>query len=614
MQSTTPSTPDKTFYWQGLEEFLAVEALPDGIHRLRLSTSDGKPLTLDLRVHLDMGAPMTVHFYGAQQIPRKDTDPIFGALPTSRALGSSYVLIHDPTLSLSVDIGLAWYEGYQGFAAAPTIRATLRHLAEISHAPRTVLWGGSAGGYAVLRHVGYIPNAVGFVWNPQTAITRYQPAPVRRYANLAFGTDDLARGASRTPGVTVDLTALPQMPWSESPIVYLQEADDRHVSRHLAYLLAEHFPDVSREVVLRDTLFGLITPNFYLHQSLWEPGHTRPPKAAMNEFLRRLLDTSHDLPEILQTLQQTSHELIRSSKSSFREPVSFELDAPVRPDPSRFRMVQWGSRFGRAATAYMAGSAPVLVTRSILGQSIITAFSVRKSPVPKTALDLAATANSEQRQDLLRDRRASAKAEFSADSNVEVVVLDLLEEVRGTVNAGNGFIVTNHGFLRRTDGSQLTEHVFGTERHRTLWKSRLERLSAASIENEVTLIILDADAEQLTAQDWDWLGIPQPTSEVLGHWSALIDEAKQQLSAATWISAQVNAPLEDVARATGESLVKVLTEFKSSGKTNRESNSEDICGLDHPSRESLQADGPLFRVDRKIEKRTINHLDNSIEN
>ena len=442
MQRTTPSPSDKTFYWQGLEEFLAVDSLQDGIHRVRLSTSGGRALTLDLRIHLDHGTPMTVHFYGAQQIPRKDTDPIFGALPTSRALGTSYVLVHDPTLSLSVDIGLAWYEGYKGFAAAPTIRAVLCHLAEVSQAPRTVLWGGSAGGYAVLRHVGNLPNSVAFVWNPQTAITRYQPAPVRRYANLAFGTDDLASGAASTPGITVDLTALPQMPWVKSPIVYLQEADDRHVSRHLAYLLAEHFPDLSREVVLRDTLFGLVTPNFYLHQSLWEPGHTRPPKSAMNEFLRRLLDTSHDLPEILSTLQQTSHELIRSSKSSFREPVSFELDAPVSPDASRIRTVQWGSRFGRAATAHMADSTPMLVTRSILGQSIITAFSVRKSPTPKTALALDSAANSEQRQDLLRDRRASAKVEFSEDSDVDVVVLDLFEEIRGTVNAGNGFIVT----------------------------------------------------------------------------------------------------------------------------------------------------------------------------
>ncbi|WP_432790798.1 DUF6270 domain-containing protein [Brevibacterium sp. K11IcPPYGO002] len=587
MQSTTPATPDKTFYWQGLEEFLAVDALPDGIHRLRLSTSNGTALTLDLRIHLDQGAPMTVHFYGAQQFPRKNTDPIFGALPTSRDLGSSYVLIHDPTLSLSVDIGLAWYEGYKGFAAAPTIRTVLCHLAEISNAPRTVLWGGSAGGYAVLRHVGTIPNAVGFVWNPQTAITRYQPAPVRRYANLAFDSDDLARGAASTPGITVDLTTLPQMPWSKSSIVYLQEADDRHVSRHLAYLLADQFPEVSREVVRRDTLFGLITPNFYLHQSLWEPGHTRPPKSAMNAFLRRLLDMSLDLPEILSTLQQTSHDLIRASKSSFRGPVRFELDAPVKPVSSRIRTVQWGSRFGREVTAQMTDTAPALVTRSILGQSIITAFSVRKSPIPKTALDLAATANSEQRQYLLRDRRASAKAEFDGDSDVEVVVLDLFEEVRGTVNAGNGFIVTNHGFLRRSDGSDLTEHEFGSKRHRTLWKSRLERLNAISIENGVDLVLLHADAERLTIQDWEWLGIPEPTVEVLDRWSAMMDEVREQLPAATWIDAEVDAPLHDVATITGEKLAHVLTELKSLGRNGKKSDPEDSTGFEHQSTDSF---------------------------
>ena len=99
----------------------------------------------------------------------------------------------------------------------------------------------------------------------------------------------------------------------------------------------------------------------------------------------------------------------------------------------------------------------VLVTRTVIGQSIITAYSIRKSHPPKTALDLASAEDNEQRLMLLRDRRASASTALPEDAELDFAILDLLEEARGTVNAGRGYIVTKHGHLRRMNGGPLVE-------------------------------------------------------------------------------------------------------------------------------------------------------------
>src|SRR5699024_3360059 len=170
--------------WDGLTEFLESEYIPDGVQRIRVGYHNGSAVFLDLFVRLRPSRPLAVHFYGAQRIPRKTTEPTFSGLRISSELNASFVIFHDPTLSLTTEIGLGWYEGFEGFAAAPLIQRVIGHLAQSYEAPRTVLWGGSAGGYAALRNVGSLPNAAALVWNPQTSIPRYQKGPVQKYAKV----------------------------------------------------------------------------------------------------------------------------------------------------------------------------------------------------------------------------------------------------------------------------------------------------------------------------------------------------------------------------------------------------------------------------------------------
>lgn len=130
MRQLPASTWGESFEWHGLEDFVAAHNVPNGVQHIRFMTQTGKAASLDLLVHLIPGSPLVVHFYGAKTKRKPNDTPIFSGLRASQTLSTSYVLVHDPTLSLSTEIGLGWFEGYEGFAAAPLIQAALTHLSK----------------------------------------------------------------------------------------------------------------------------------------------------------------------------------------------------------------------------------------------------------------------------------------------------------------------------------------------------------------------------------------------------------------------------------------------------------------------------------------------------
>lgn len=545
--------------WNGMEHFLSSTSLADGIHRITLQSNEERPTSLDLYVKLNPGTSLTVHFYGAQSYRKANDTPIFKGYRTSENLKTSYVLVHDPALSLTTDIGLGWYEGFRGFAASSFITSAVAHIAEVARAPRTVFWGGSAGGYAALRNVGAIPNAVAFVWNPQTAIPRYRPAPVRKYAEVAYGTSRLADGVARSSGHVIDLTEQPSPNWSDSPVVYLQEADDSHVRDHLEYLLRTTYPETALEVTRRDTMYGLLSPRFYLHQSPWKPGHSAPPQPVIELFLRALVDSDSSLVDIFNGLETQSRTLLHRTFESYRSPLSTDLNAAINPGDETTRVLQWGSVFGRQVVAHAALTTPLLVKRSILGQSLITAFSRRKTPKPKTQLNSRGAQNNEHLRMALADRRASASEIIGNDPTIQVVVMDMLDEIRGTVNAGNGFIVTNHGLIRRADGGKLIAHRFGDDRHRELWRTRLSRVQEAISQSNSRLVVLDVDAHELDRVDWEWMGLSRPHPSEMDKWHTLINDARELLSAAEWIPVCLDGvPLIEAAELAGSRVAEAI--------------------------------------------------------
>lgn len=561
MHESTSTKWGPTYVWESFEEFLEASELPSGVHHAPLTARDGRTSSLDLLIKVVPGTPMLVNFYGAQS-HRKDGDtPIFRGVRTSEVLGTSYVLVHDPTLSLDSTLGIGWHEGSAGLPFAPIVQRALNHVREVAGTPRVVLWGGSAGGYAALRNVGAVKDAVAFVWNPQTAITRYNTSPVQRYARVAFGSDDLATGARGTPGIQLDLSRVPHPNWTDAPVAYLQEGHDRHVSRHLAYLLRRTgYPDIAHEVQIRDAMFGLVDTRFYLHQSMWAPGHTPPSREGIRIFLRELIDTSRDIEVVLRDLPSASREFMQVAQGDDSLGRVTDSPAPIHPAYATRRVLQWGSRFGREVAALAAISTDTVVTRSVLGQSAITTFSRSNEQPPKTALNFgSATAPSKRRQ-VLDDRRASVVAALKQDEQLNAVVFDPLEEVLGVDDAGGGFIVTSHGFLRRADGTELVHHPFGSPEHLELWGIGLERFAYLADELGLNVIYLDVDPRQLARTDWEWLGIPSPSDTTLETWDHYRDVARRRFKTSEWVVVDAaERSLLDAVEDTARHLEKAFT-------------------------------------------------------
>ncbi|WP_152345675.1 hypothetical protein [Brevibacterium sp. CFH 10365] len=123
---------------------------------------------------------------------------------------------------------------------------------------------------------------------------------------------------------------------------------------------------------------------------------------------------------------------------------------------------------------------------------------------------------------------------MNEDTERDFVVVDLLEEICGTVNAGRGFFVTYHDRLRRKDGVPLIERLIGSEEHRSPRLSTPNQLSSAIEASSATLLVLDIDAARRKSNDWDWLRIPQPTETFLSQWHHRVHEACDVLKSAIW--------------------------------------------------------------------------------
>lgn len=559
MKNLPPSATLDRHKWDSMDQFLSSTGPANGIHCISLRSDEGHPTSLEFYLKLNPGTSLAVHFYGAQSYRKPGDTPIFKGYRTSENLQTSYMLLHDPTLSLTTEIGLGWYEGFRGFAASGFITAAAAHVARVARAPRTILWGGSAGGYAALRNVGALPNALAFVWNPQTSIPRYQPSPVRRYAQTAFGTASLTQATAGTTGHVIDITHQPPPSWNDSPVVYLQEADDSHVETRLSYLLHNRFPEVAHEVIRRDTMHGLVSPRFYLHQSPWKPGHSAPPQPVIEAFLRALVNLDSPLTNIFKDLTAQSRYLLHHTHESYRAPLITELDSPIFPPEGTARVLQWGSKFGQHVVAEASRAAPLIVKRSILGQSVITAYSKRKHPIPKTSLITRRAQNNEHWRMMLADHRASARTAIQEDPTIQFVVKDMLEEVRGTVDAGNYFIVTNHKLMRRVDRGPMVKHQFGDERHRRLWRNRLSRFREAIDDSNAHLIVVDVDANHLEPADWSWLGVPEPPAPAIEAWVTLMNDARKILTNANWIDIHVSGnPLRQQVETTAKLVAETI--------------------------------------------------------
>lgn len=270
-----------TYYnHDSLKDFIGHD-LHNGLHSIDLGSAP-----LDFVVKGVKGSPLVICLDGNSPRSEDRRPPFFsgfGIMPTTIEI--SHVSVSDPSLSLSSDLTLAWYAGSSDIDLQSLLPQVFNHIIDQLEPTSIFFFGGSGGGFASMIYASLIPDSVALVWNPQTDLTKYNPAHVLKYAKDAFSFDGTIQEVTKK----LQESTLCELQCevnriTSSRIIYLQNLSDGHVLSHLGPLLDKmQVPRISSK------FSGMIAENFYLHLENWGSGHVPPPKNALTAILEGFL-------------------------------------------------------------------------------------------------------------------------------------------------------------------------------------------------------------------------------------------------------------------------------------------------------------------------------------
>lgn len=114
-----------------------------------------------------------------------DTYPRFDRIGSTRNDDDALISFADPTIGVYRKVLLGWYLGGHGWDPLATMAAVVRSAASSVGAENVILIGGSGGGFAAMQLAFKLDGAMAFVFNPQTAVMRYNRTAVLNYFNHA---------------------------------------------------------------------------------------------------------------------------------------------------------------------------------------------------------------------------------------------------------------------------------------------------------------------------------------------------------------------------------------------------------------------------------------------
>ncbi|MCT1601381.1 hypothetical protein M3E18_10100 [Kocuria sp. p3-SID1433] len=157
--------PDHEF--SDVEEFLVAPAPPTGYVRIALNRPP-----LDFR-YLDKGESALGVFFTAA-VPNDSLAPRFTGFAVSRNVSMNTINFAGPAVTLTPEIFLAWYTGWETQRLDSVIRKVIQKYREwLGHRTPTLLYGGSAGGCASLVVGLEMDDVVSIAANPQTDLRYY---------------------------------------------------------------------------------------------------------------------------------------------------------------------------------------------------------------------------------------------------------------------------------------------------------------------------------------------------------------------------------------------------------------------------------------------------------
>lgn len=269
--------PGHTF--STLDEFLAESSPPMGYVRIEL---DGPPL--DLR-YLDKGASALGVFFTAA-VPKDSVAPRFTGFGVSRDVSMNTLHFADPAVSLTPEIFLAWYTGWESQRLDSVIRQIIQRYRDwVGERTPTLLYGGSAGGFASLVAGLELDDVVSIAANPQTDLLYYNRLLVERWQRVCWpdAGSNLDVALSAIPVVTDIVSAYKRKRdagLSNSVVILQNTGDADHVDAHFR--------------PLKEALDGSGRLRFLLDD--WGEGHKAPPAQVITAVLNAAVHEDWDSP------------------------------------------------------------------------------------------------------------------------------------------------------------------------------------------------------------------------------------------------------------------------------------------------------------------------------
>ena len=305
--------------WPSLNAFLAAPEVQSGVHSVPIGEFAGKQVNYDFLLTVRPGTVLLCHFHG--NAPQGGVDsPVFTGFGVTSSITTSMFIASDPVLALDANLTLAWHFGCKGIPLQAITVSIVRKLQTILHAPRVVAWGGSGGGFATIRVVKDVPNAIALVWNPQTNIAKFLPEPVIRYLRIAFPTiatdGPIPSDGEQFPSLCTEAFR----DGYQGRIVYLQESSDWHVGAHLDPFVASFCGKALSNITDSSKFSGFVNHHLYLHLCHWGNGHVPPNKDVLSKILRLLSDATMKLDDIV-NLKCFPDEVIENTAVNVSHPV-----------------------------------------------------------------------------------------------------------------------------------------------------------------------------------------------------------------------------------------------------------------------------------------------------